>query len=210
MKPWMPAAGAVLAAVLLATGAGVVLGGLTPSPGSTAPIVLRTVTQGALESSGIRLTQPPLPIECTPAGWVHLTLTGRCPVSQSAAEAAARSALPVFKVMPMPVGVAIAQAAVVGGSAPVVSNGSPQIKEAVLAWADVPGRSSPNGQALHAMVWAVAIDSPALGLRMCPPPVVRAANGSVAPMAPFCIGGARYLVFIDAMSGKLRFLIARP
>jgi len=60
------------------------------------------------------------------------------------------------------------------------------------------------------VVWAIAIDSPALGLRMCPPPVVRAANGSVAPMAPFCIGGARYLVFIDAMSGKLRFLIARP
>jgi hypothetical protein len=206
----MPATGAVLAAVLLATGAGVVLSGLTPSPGNSAPIVLKSVTRGALESSGIRLTQPPTPIECTPASWVHITLTGRCPVSQSTAEAAARSALPVFKAIPLPIGAAMAQATVVGGAAPVTSNAPPQIKEAVLAWADVPARSSPNGQALHAMVWAIAVDSPALGMRMCPPPIVKTTGGSVAPMAPFCIGGARYLVFIDAMSGKLRFLTARP
>ena len=210
----MPAVGTAVAALLLATGAGVVLSGLSPSPGSTAPVLLKTVTPGALERSGIRLTQPPVPVECTPASWLHLTLTGHCPVSRSAAEAAARAALPVFPVLPLPVGVGMAQVkVVVGAAAPVTSHGSPQIKEAVLAWADVPARSSPNGQALHAMVWALAVDEPALGLGMCPPPTVRnaAATMALAPTAPVClVGSPRYLVFIDAMSGKLRFLTARP
>jgi len=208
----MPATAGLLAAVLLATGVGVVLSGLTPSPGHSAPITLKTVTPGVLDSMGIRLTQPALPIECGPASLVHITLTGRCPITQSAAEAAARSGLPVFKPMPLGVGVAIAQAAVVGGSAPapVTGNGSPQIKEAVLAWADVPARSSPNGQALHAMVWAIAVDEPSLGMRTCLPPIVRTTGASVAPMAPICLAGARYLVFVDAISAKVRFLTVRP
>jgi hypothetical protein len=208
----MPAVAALLAAVLLATGAGVALGGLTPGPGSSAPVVLKTVTAGALERSGIRLTRPTVGIECAPASWLHITLAGRCPVSQSAAEAAARAALPVFKVLPLPIGVGTAQATVVGAAAVgTPTTGSPQVREAVLAWADVPARSSPNGQPLHALVWAIAVDEPALGVRACPvPPIRTSATSPTAAMAPLCIGAPRYLVFIDAMSGKLRFLTARP
>jgi len=204
MKPWLPALAALSAAVLLATIAGVVLGGLPMTPESSSPVVMKTVTPGALEKSGIRLTHAVPPIECTPAAWLHLSLGGHCPISQSQAEAAARSALPVYKPVPVMVGAAAARAQF-SAVAPVPVDGPPQVRETVLAWADM-GTNRP----VHALVWVVAVDEPLAGGAMCaPPPVVRT-TGAATTVPRACITAPRYLVFVDASSGKILLSMARP
>lgn len=195
VKPWMPAVAGLVLACLLAVGAGVALSGLATGPGSSAPIVMKTVTPGALEKSGIHLSQPVVPIECRPAGWLHLNLVGRCPVSQAAADSAAEAALPRFRPIPLPaVGAAAAAIPITGGA--------PQVKESVLAWVDVSAQGTAN-PALHAMVWVVAVDLPATGGAVCPNPKTLVVRSCVA-------GFPRYLVFVDAMSAKVRLLMARP
>lgn len=195
VKPWLPALAALAAALLISALTAVALSGLAVGPGSSGPITLKTVTPGALERDGIRLSHAALPPECTPAAWLHLTVPGRCPISQAVAESTASSSVPVFRAVPM-----AADAAIVPGHA--------QVRESVLAWADIPGASAAGGNSLHALVWVVAVDEPLAGNVYCPPPVVRA-QGMTAMVRP-CFASPRYLVFIDAMSAKLRLLMARP
>src|SRR5690349_966656 len=101
VKPWLPALAALTAAIALAAIAGVALGGIAAGPGSSQPVTLKTVTPGVLDRMGIRLTHAALPPECTPVAWLHLSLPGHCPITQSQAETTAATSVPVFKPMPM-------------------------------------------------------------------------------------------------------------
>ena len=158
-------------------------------------MALKTVTPGALDRMGVRLTRAALPPECTPAAWLRFSVPGRCPITQSRAETTATTSVPVFKGMPM---------AVDSGVAP----GPAQVREAVLAWADIPAGAAANNLAVHGLVWAVAIDEPLAGGVFCPPPVVKTAVAAIQMRA--CFVSPRYLVFIDAMTAQLRVLMSRP
>ena len=195
MKSWLPALAALAAAIVLATLAGAVLSGLVTGPGTSQPVALKTVTPGALDRMGIRLTRAALPPECTPAAWLHFSLPGRCPITQAQAQTAATASVPRFLRVPMAVDAA-------------VSSGQIQVREAVLAWADVPAGSAANAQAIHGLVWSVAVDEPNVGNAMCPPPVMKSRMATVQLRA--CFTSPRYLVFIDAMTAKPRLLMARP
>jgi hypothetical protein len=205
MKPWLPALAGLLVAVGLATTAGVLFGGLAPGPGGSTPIALKSMSAGTQDAAHLRLTQPALPVECQAAAWVHVTLAGRCPISRSAAEAVARSAQPIFPGLPI---VIAGGAAYTGGpAAPAANTGAGrQVREAVLAWADLPAGTLAGSpaQALHALVWVVAVDEPASFSVGCPP-IVR-----TSPLMIRCGGASKYLVFVDALSGKSRLMTNRP
>jgi hypothetical protein len=196
VKPWLPALAALAAAVLMATAAGVALSGLAARPESSQPVTLKTVTPGALDKIGIRLTHAALPPECTPVAWLRLSLPGRCPITQAQAQATAATSVPAFLRVPMAVDAAL-------------TAGQVQVREAVLAWGDIPAGSTANGLAVHGLVWAVAVDQPNAGSTFCPPPVTPKA-GVATMMARACFASPRYLVFIDATTAKLRLLMARP
>jgi len=195
VKSWLPALVALGAAVLLATVAGVSLSGLATRPGSSQPVTLKTVTPGALDKMGIRLTHSALPPECTPAAWLRLSLPGRCPITQAQAQATAATSVPRFLRVP----------SMAADAAP--GSGQVQVREAVLAWGDIPAGSTANGLAVHGLLWAVAVDEPNVGNAVCPAPSSRAA---ATMQLRACYSSPRYLVFIDATTAKLRLLMARP
>lgn len=214
MRPWLPALAGLLVAVGLATTAGVLLSAVTPGPGASAPITLRSLSPGAQAAAQVRLTQPAIPLECQPAAWLHVTLAGRCPIARSAAEAVARSVQPTPVNLPIGIGRVTASTrtaapALAPAPAPTpaaTSGAGRQVKESVLAWADVPA-GAPFGspaQGLHALVWVVAVDQPATFSTGCPPRAM--ANAALIR----CGGASRYLVFVDALSGKSRLVTNRP
>ena len=86
-------------------------------------------------------------------------------------------------------------------------SGQVQVREAVLAWGDIPAGSTANGLAVHGLVWVVAVDEPSVGNAVCPAPSSRAA---ATMQLRACYSAPRYLVFIDATTAKLRLLMARP
>ena len=206
MRSWTPALAGLLIAVGLATASGAALGRLAPNPGGTAAITLRSMSPGSQAAAHLQLSQPALAIECRPAAWMHATLAGRCPVSQSMAEAAARAALPMVAVtLPLPIGAARAAVAITGAAA-APTGGQAQIREAVLAWADLPvGAFAANpSRALHGLVWVIALDELFGPYATCPS--VKRASSLVTP----CVATSRYLVFVDALSGKSRLVTSRP
>ena len=213
MKPWLPALVGLLVAAGLATTAGVVFGGLAPGPDGSTPIALKSMSAGSQDAAQLRLSRPALPVECQAAAWVHVTLPGRCPISRSAAEAVARSAQPIFPALP--IGIARGAAYTGGAAAPATApeatpvastSAGRQVREAVLAWADLPAGTLAGSpaQALHALVWVVAVDEPASFIVGCPP-IVRA-----SALVIRCGGASRYLVFVDALTGKSRLVTTRP
>ncbi|MEP7105679.1 MAG: hypothetical protein ABI838_07520, partial [Chloroflexota bacterium] len=113
----------------------------------------------------------------------------------------------------LPIGAARAAVAIAGGApgptdgaAPAPTGGRPQVREAVLAWADLPvwAFGANPSRALHGLVWVVAIDELFGPYATCPP--VKRASSLVTP----CVATTRYLVFVDALSGKSRLVTSRP
>ena len=200
----MPALAGLLVAAGLATATGVALSRLTPTAGGTPAITLQSMAPGSQAAAHLRLSQPALPIECRPAAWIHATLAGRCPLPRSAAEAAARSALPVV-VVTLPIAAARAAVAI-NGATPAPASAQPQVREAVLAWADLPAwafGANPS-RALHGLVWVVAVDELFGPNSTCP--ALKRASSLVTP----CVATTRYLVFVDALSGRSRLVTSRP
>ena len=178
---WLLIGGALLVTVLLAAGSGLALAQVAQGGRNGRPVVLSSVTPGALDAAGIPLTSAAAPPGC---GLLPLRLPG-CPISKAAAEAAAAGKFG-------------------GTQARVRESVLAQVDAASAAyfgrpfhgvgWVVAVDRTFP---AMAAPVAAVMI--------LCPMPVPPHPGGAI----PVCPSG-RYLVFVSAATGLVQATMPRP